>query len=193
MNTVSSRGDAVKVLFSICVAVFLSLSAFAWRLSLPALPASSWADTEIETNVVFDAGSSADNMLRLSIELNATVSNSVEVVFGIDSDNDGKLGIAEGEFAIGWDSGEWFLRDRRVNDIRRVGASAGRQRLDWTLYLHQDRSIRGLESNVFAPTFLPTYFNAAWNMVRVVVSGTDAANENVGGGVSPQGYFIEFK
>ena len=185
-------GDAVKV-FAMIVVLSLSMSAYAERFSVSALPVSAWVDTEVETNMSFSAGSAADNRLSVAIELDASPSNSVEVVLGVDLDNDGELGLAEGEFAIGWDACEWFVRDRRANNIRRASADAGRIRLNWTLYLRQDRSIRQLESNVFDGSFLPTYFNQEWNVVRVVVSGPDAANARIDGGVLSHGYFVEIR
>ena len=66
----------------------------------------------------------SDNLWRLLIELDATASNCVEVVFGADADGDGKLGVKEGELCVGWDCGEWFWRDRRANAACRVEGTA---------------------------------------------------------------------
>ena len=94
----------------------LALSAFAGaRVVVPSLPAPVRPLAEIETNVVFDAGLAGDNLWRLSIELDATASNCVEVVFGTDADGDGALGIEEGGLCVGWDCGEWFWSDRRAD------------------------------------------------------------------------------
>ena len=42
-------------------------------------PPSDFVDTEAETNVVFDAGDAYARRFDLSLELNATASNSVVV------------------------------------------------------------------------------------------------------------------
>ena len=142
------------------------------RLAVNDAPAPVRPLAEAETNVVFDAGSPAENKLRLSIELDASLSNCVEVVFGTDSDGDGVLGIAEGELCVGWDCGEWFWRDRRANELRRAAGTG--HRLDWTLMLDRDRSARRLFSPAFPETVAPTCFSPEWNMARVVVRGADS-------------------
>ena len=150
----------------------LALSAFAGaRVVVPSLPAPVRPLAEIETNVVFDAGLAGDNLWRLSIELDATASNCVEVVFGTDADGDGALGIEEGELSVGWDCGEWFWRDRRANAACRVEGTA--QRLDMTLYLNRDRAAKSLASSVFPTVVSPTCFNPDWNLARVVSRGSE--------------------
>ena len=108
---------------------------------------------------------------ELTIERDAATSNSVEVVFGCDANEDGVLGIEEGELSIGWDCGEWFWRDRRSNAACRVEGTA--QRLDMTLFLSRDRSAKSLESSVFPPVVSPTCFNPDWNLARVVSRGAE--------------------
>ena len=142
------------------------------RLAVNDAPAPVRPLAEAETNVVFDAGSPAENKWRLSIELDVSPTNCVEVVFGADADGDGALGLAEGELCVGWDCGGWFWRDRRADVLRRA-AGTGR-RLDWTLMLDRDRSARRLFSPSFPETVTPTCFSPEWNMARVVVRGADS-------------------
>ena len=134
-----------------------ALAAFAGqRVVVPQLPTPVRPFAEVETNVVFSTGAPTDNKWTLTIERDAAVSNSVEVVFGCDANEDGVLGIEEGELSIGWDCGEWFWRDRRSNAACRVEGTA--QRLDMTLFLSRDRSAKSLESSVFPPVVSPTCF-----------------------------------
>ena len=109
--------------------------------------------------------------LTLSVELGASVSNCVEVVFGVDTNNDGVLGMDEGEMCIGWDCGEWFWRDRRSGDVERVEGATGYRRLDLILRLDGDRSARSVEGNVFSGEVAPTCFNPDWNISRIVSRG----------------------
>ena len=141
------------------------------RLSVADLPMPLRPLAEVETNVVFNAGAASDNLWRLLIELDATASNCVEVVFGADADGDGKLGVKEGELCVGWDCGEWFWRDRRSSTACRVEGTA--QRLDMTLYLNRDREAKSLASSVFPAVVLPTCFNPDWNLARVVSRGAE--------------------
>ena len=104
-----------------------ALSTFAGpRVVVPQLPTPMRALAEVETNVVFSTGTATDNKWTLTIERDAATSNSVEVVFGCDANEDGVLGIEEGELSIGWDCGEWFWRDRRSNAACRVEGTAQR-------------------------------------------------------------------
>ena len=129
---------------------------------------------EAETNVVFNAGLATDNKWTLTIERDTAASNSVEVVFGCDADEDGALGVDEGELCVGWDCGEWFWRDRRTNAACRVEGDSNR--LAWTLCLGRERAARSLSSSVFPPVVSPTCFNPDWNLARVVSRGADTVH-----------------
>ena len=156
--------------------VLLALSASASaasRVSVAALPETLRPLAESETNIVFSAGTDGDNLWKLSIELEASVSNCVEVVFGTDVNNDGVLGVSEGELCVGWDCGEWFWRDRRSGEVGSVEGASGSRSIDWALRLNADRSARSVGGNVFSGTVAPTCFSPAWNMVRVVSRGAE--------------------
>ena len=153
------------------IGVILASFAFAGaRVVVPYLPTPVRALAEVETNVVFSTGVATDNKWTLTIERDTLVSNCVEVVLGCDANEDGILGIEEGELSIGWDCGEWFWRDRRANAACRVEGTA--QRLDMTLYL-RDREAKSLASSVFPPVVSPTCFNPDWNLARVVSRGAE--------------------
>ena len=150
----------------------LALTTFAGpRLVVPQLPEAVRPLAEVETNVVFSTGAATDNKWTLTIERDAAMSNSVEVVFGRDADEDGVLGVEEGELCVGWDCGEWFWRDRRSSTACRVEGTT--QRLDMTLYLNRDREAKSLASSVFPSVVSPTCFNHDWNLSRVVSRGAE--------------------
>ena len=160
------RGGAALLSFAL-----LALSAFAGqRVVVPQLPTPVRPLAEVGTNVVFATGAATDNKWTLTIERDAATSNSVEVVFGCDANEDGVLGVEEGDLCVGWDCGEWFWRDRRANAACRVEGSA--QRLDMTLYL-RDREAKSLASSVFPSVVSPTCFNPDWNLARVVSRGAE--------------------
>ena len=154
----------------LCLGLALAVHASA-RLVVPRLPEVVRPLAEVETNVVFSTGAATDNKWTLSIELDAAVSNSVEVVFGRDANEDGVLGVEEGELCVGWDCGEWFWRDRRSNTACRVVGTT--QRLDMVLYLRRDREAKSLASSVFPSVVSPTCFNPDWNLARVVSRGAE--------------------
>ena len=156
----------------LCMVCAAGASAAA-RVSVDALPEPVRPLAEAETNVVFSAGAQGDNVWKLSIELEASVSNCVEVVFGADSDSDGVLGIEEGELCVGWSCGEWFWRDRRGGGAGCIACAEGARHLDWTLKLASDKSARFVNGNVFSGEVAPTLFDGDWNMVRVVSRGAE--------------------
>ena len=158
-------------------AVLLALStsvAATSRMSVDALPEPVRPLAEVETNVAFSVGMPGDNLWRLSIELDASTSNCVEVVIGTDADGDGALGIDEGEFSVGWSCGEWFWRDRRGGGTGRVAGAEVARRLDWTLRLTEEKTARSVVGNVFSGAVDTTCFNPAWNMIRVVSRGAES-------------------
>ena len=160
---------------AIVIFVLFSFSAFAAaRVDMPSLPEAMRPLAEVETNVAFSVGVPGDNLLRLSIELDASTSNCVEVVMGTDADEDGALGIDEGEFSVGWSCGEWFWRDRRGGGTGRVADAEGARRLDWMLRLTEDKSARSVVGNLFSGAVDTTCFNPAWNMIRVVSRGAES-------------------
>lgn len=160
------KGGAALLSFAL-----LALSTFAGqRVVVSQMPEPVRALAEVETNVVFSTGTVTDNKWTLTIERDTLVSNCVEVVFGCDANEDGILGIEEGELSIGWDFGEWFWRDRRANAACRVEGTA--RHLDMTLYL-RDRAAKSLASSVFPSVVSPTCFNPNWNLARVVSRGAE--------------------
>ena len=144
------------------------------RLSVTDLPMPLRPLAEVETNVVFSTGAPTDNKWTLTIERDAAASNSVEVVFGRDADEDGVLVVEEWELCVGWDCGEWLWRDRRSSTACRVEGTT--QRLDMTLYLNRDREAKLLASSVFPSVVSPTCFNPDWNLARVVSRGAETVN-----------------
>ena len=152
-----------------------------------------WPDTEASTNLAFSAGSMTDNRWTLIFEVDASSANNAQVEFGIDADGDGVLDANECEMSVGWDCGEWVLRDKRGGAMRREADVAGRRCLDWTLHLASDGSGRRLEGNVFAGGDVATLFNRKWNLARIVVRGADAANELVRSGISVKPLVIRIR
>ena len=161
------------LLIVLCLGLALAVHASA-RVVVPSLPEAVQPFAEVETNVVFSTGAPTDNKWTLTIERDAAVSNSVEVVFGRDANEDGVLGVEEGELCVGWDCGEWFWRDRRANTACRVVGTT--QRLDMVLYLTRDRAAKSLASSVFPSVVSPTCFNPDWNLARVVSRGAETVN-----------------
>ena len=142
----------------------------------PALPPPSpYADTESVTNVTFCAGVPGDNFFSLSLALDASPSNNVEVAFGCDANGNGSLDDSEAAFAVGWDCGEWFFRDIAADVAGACAGSCGRRKLDWNLRLDQSLAPKALRANVGGAAFpfpmTVTMYDPSWNVVRVTARG----------------------
>ena len=62
---------------------------------VPSMPPPEYDDCEVVTNCVFDASRSDARVFSVKIELDATPSNGVALVFGRDTDDDGILSRKE--------------------------------------------------------------------------------------------------
>ena len=159
--------------------LFLMLSAWspalAARVDVPSLPPSPYADTEAVTNVAFGTGVAGDNVFALSLALDASPSNNVEVAFGCDADGNGILDDSEVAFAVGWDCGEWFFRDVAADVLDSCAAPGGRASLDWRLKLDAALTPRDLRASVGASPLpfpvMETMYDPSWNMARISVRG----------------------
>lgn len=92
------------------------LMAFATTVSakdidVGALPDSVFADTEVSTNVSFNAGRNDTRVFDVRIESGASVSNDIQVAFGRDLDADGDLYPDEASLVLGWQNGRCFVED----------------------------------------------------------------------------------
>ena len=102
------------------VALAPGLACAAISLAPPSLSPCAFADTESSSNFVFCTGTGLDRNWILAIEADVSSNNNVQVEFGVDRDGDGALSVDERELTVGWDCGEWVLRDRRGDVERRA-------------------------------------------------------------------------
>ena len=88
----------LPILICLC---FVAPAGAAKRVVVTSLPEPVRAFAETETNVAFSVGAVTNSTWKLSVELDASASNCVEVVLGTDADDDGALGVAEGDLSVG--------------------------------------------------------------------------------------------
>ena len=95
-------------------------------LVVPLMPPPEYDDCEVLTNCVFDVSRQDAKVFSIQIELDATPSNCVEVVFGHDADGDGVLSRAEEKLSVGYDCGEWKGVNLITGDIFSSSGVSGR-------------------------------------------------------------------
>ena len=152
-------------------------------LFVPSMPPPEFADCEVVTNCVFDVSRGDAKMFAVKIELDATSSNGVEVVFGRDADGDGRLSRTEEEMSVGYCCDEWQVVNPVTGDTFSCAGTFGRTALDWKLRLNGNRTPRSLAATVNGqPTFTqlvtppPFLFDPKWNAAKIIRRGQSDPN-----------------
>ncbi len=164
----------------------LATTFLATTLVMPSMPPPVYDDCEVITNCVFDASRDDAKAFSVQIELDATPSNGVEVVFGHDADGDGILSRLEETMTIGYDCGEWKVVNLVSGDKFSSAGTSGRTALYWKLLLNRNRTPRSLAVTVNGqpaftqlvtpPSFL---FDPTWNAAKIIRRGQSDPNPRV--------------
>ena len=164
----------------------LTTTFLAAALVMPSMPPPEYDDCEVVTNCVFDASRVDAKEFAVRIELEATPSNGVEVVFGRDANGDGLLSRAEETMSVGYDCGEWKVMNIVTGDKFSCSGTSGRNALDWKLRLNGNRTPRSLAATVNGqPTFTqlvtppPFLFDPTWNAAKIIRRGQSDPNLQV--------------
>ena len=150
------------------------LSVPAFGVTIPGLPQSAFADTEVSTNIAFAVERPAMTRIEFTVALDATPTNNVEVAIGTDENGDGNLSVEESAYAFGYDCGTWFAR------------SAGLEGLG---------SLEGLGGGRVEKTFVlkRRQLDTAWNLVKVTRRGCGAVCELVEANGRKPGFKLEVR
>ena len=164
----------------------LATTFLAVALVVPPMSPPEYDDCEIVTNCVFDASRGDAKMFAVQIELDATPSNGVDVVFGCDADGDGFLSRTEEEMSVGYCCGEWKVVNLVTGDKFSSAGTLGRTALDWKLRLNGNRTPRSLAVTVNGqPAFTqlvmspPFLFDPTWNATKIIRRGQSDPNPRV--------------
>ena len=150
------------------------LSVPAFGVTIPGLPQSAFADTEVSTNIVFVVERPVMTRIEFTVALDATPTNNVEVAIGTDANSDGNLAVEEAAYVFGYDCGAWFAR------------SAGLEGLG---------SLEGLGGGRVEKTFVlkRRQLDTAWNLVKVTRRGCGSSCELVEAKGRKPGFKLEVR
>ena len=172
----------------------------ATALVVPSMPPPEYDDCEVVTNCVFDASRGDAKMFAVQIELDATPSNGVEVVFGRDANGDGRLSRTEEEMSVGYDCGEWKVANLVTGDTVSCAGTPGYVALNWKLRLNRNRTPRTLAATVngqltFTQLFTPPpfLFDPTWNAAKIIRRGQSDPNLQVECSVDTIPLFIRIR
>lgn len=138
--------------------LILPLAAFG--VDVPPLPFDASALSEATTNIPFSVNFETMSRIEFTLALDASPTNCVEVAIGTDANGDSVLGLAEADWAFGFNCGKWFCREAAVDDLRETGVPTV-ERAEQTFVLKRPK------------------MDAAWNLVRVTRRGAAKADEVV--------------
>ena len=170
-------------------------------LAVPSMPPPEYDDCEVVTNCVFDASRRDAKVFSVQIELDATPSNGVSVVFGHDANGDGILSRLEETMAIGYDCGEWKVVNLVTGDKFSCIGASGHVALDWKLRINGNRTPRSLAATVNGqPAFAslcqsppPFLFDPSWNAAKVARRGQSDPNPGVVCSVNNEPFLIRIR
>ena len=177
--------QVMKVIVSICLFAILPVMA----VSVPALSESEFCDTEVFTNVAFNAVRNDARHFGVSMAFMGMASNCVQVAFGHDDNGDGDLSAVETRFAIGWRGGAYFIEDVPGRLRFEEGADAERTARQLVLEISLNKDYvpkRMAASNECGTCFsalsasVPSWlYSKDWNLMKVTRRGVDAASERI--------------
>ena len=188
----------MRDVLSVIVLCTLSFSALAaGRVVVPQLPPSPYDDTEISTNLSFSAGSDDVRQFWLSLSLDATPTNTLQLAFGHDDDSDGILDWQETEFLLGWKCGEWFFRDKTTETEAVSARGSGQRSLEWRVSLDGAQTPCGLAATDGGQdlgfSVSPGMFSSSWNLMRVTARGIPGPIYSAEGSVSAPGFSVRVR
>ena len=148
------------------------MSAFAVTVS--DLPSAEFADTEVSTNIAFVVDRSIMTRIEITVALDATPTNNVEVAIGTDGNGDGNLSVEESAYVFGYDCGTWFARSAGLGGLESLGG-LGVGRVEKTFVLKMRK------------------LNTAWDTVKVTRRGCGAVCELVKAEGRKPGFKLEVR
>ena len=150
------------------------------------LPAVSFADTEVSTNVPLPNLTRVNGRVVFSLGCLATTTNNVEVAFGTDENGNGVLDLEEMDLTIGWDAGKWRV-ERNFSEVASdVGVDGFRQTLLLEVGVDANGTPIRLDARVGDASLFsdlaeqrPAWLHKAnWNMIRLTGRGLDRHEES---------------
>lgn len=168
--------------------LFVASLANAAVRTLSDLPPSSYADTEVSSNIVFNATRGDAKFIDVRLELTGTVSNNVQIAFGRDADGDGNLALEETGLVLAWRGGRYCIEN--VPESERIVETSVSE-TDTSRFLHMRVMTDGnlaprtasftnetgscfADLSASAPDWL---YHPDWDLLKVTRRGVDSSSE----------------
>jgi len=176
----------------------------AGTIHVPTMPESEWLDTEVSTNISFNASGRELRKIDVDMQFAGTPTNNVQIAFGRDADHDGNLSDEEAQLVFGWKGGRRFLsfpfEERRVLEDVPPGASEMHSLRLFVQFNGRQEPTSFFVRDAAQPCFADLAAGsrewsgvASWNICKVTRRGADEAFENVEVGVASTSFEISIR
>lgn len=186
---------------ALCFVFLLAGVVEARNIAVPPMPVSAYADTEVTTNISFNVANREVTDFAFNFSLQTSSSNSVQVAFGRDNDNDDVLSIDETDVIYGCRNGRYFIE--KVSDGERYeksqsSHSSASRSFSVFMHLNRDLELSGFSFSAAGAEVFPEISaekpdwlcNLQWNLMRVTRRGAYTPGEWFGCNISLKGYYI---
>lgn len=174
------KSKVLLMLGCVCIAIALALPSSA--KTLPPLPEPAFADGEVSRFYPFDQSGLGSVWIDLSASFVGTASNNLEIAFGQDVNQDGKLSLRETDLILGWSCGHYFLERFKaceVYDETSVSTNDFARSLGWNSRVRRNGQILSFSLTnecgvAFANTLAspPSWiYDTRWDRMRVTARG----------------------
>ena len=193
----------MKFMVSVLAMFVASSVALANSFVLPPQGVSAFIDTEISTNVVLhtlDDGPGR-KILDLSLSIDGTASNCLQVAFGLDLNGNGVLEPSETDTVYGWRGGRYFVED--VRSWNRIVSSESESGGAFAVHVEADREYRykrgsltcgGESAFVDLVASRPDWLlRPRWNLARVTRRGEGLSTDWVRCELSTRGLVLSIR
>ncbi len=191
----------MKRLLALLIGLSSAFALAGTRVSVAPLGESEFADTEASTNVTFTASSAADDLLEVRLALHASETNALTVSFGTDADEDGRLAPDECGLSLGWECGEWFVREESTGWRQTLSGAAGLQTIVFRLRLGSDGTLRSLALRddsghplaLWSGSLPRGLFCREWNLLNVMSHGFPSPEAEVAVRLGGVGFIVRIR
>lgn len=163
-------------------AFILSAVASAKEFVVPLMSTSSYADTEVTTNIAINTQRFDVKEFALNIFFEAASSNNIQVAFGRDEDGNGILSFSETDAVYGYRNGKSVIEDVK-NAVRYEEVPAdGSRNFNIKMRMKKDYTPKEFSASVgtsqiftdFSSDVPSWLYRPDWNLMRVTRRGAGA-------------------
>ena len=171
-----------RLILAFSFAFILSAVASAKEFVVPPMSTSSYADTEVTTNIAINTQRFDAKEFALNIFFEAASSNNIQVAFGCDEDENGILSFSETDAVYGYRNGRCVIEDVK-NAVRYEEVPAdGSRNFNIKMRMKKDYTPKEFSASVgtsqiftdFSSNVPSWLYRPDWNLMRVTRRGAGA-------------------